>query len=111
VLPLWHDLTLVRRGGHFAGGQVLHWASGTEGQPALLTGDIIMAVQDWNYVSFLYTYPNVIPLPCRRGSCAEAPLRSSRTPSSRSPVPGGTESSPVTRKLPGAARPRAPSRR
>jgi hypothetical protein len=57
-------------------GQVLHWASGTEGQPALLTGDIIMAVQDRNYVSFLYTYPNVIPLPARelcRGAAAVEP--------------------------------------
>jgi hypothetical protein len=57
-------------------GQVLHWASGTEGQPALLTDDIIVAVQDRNYVSFLYTYPNVIPLPARelcRGPAAVEP--------------------------------------
>ena len=34
-------LTLVRCGGHFEGGTVLHWEGGAEGRGALLSGDII----------------------------------------------------------------------
>jgi glyoxylase-like metal-dependent hydrolase (beta-lactamase superfamily II) len=51
-------LTLVRCGGHFAGGTVLHWAAGD----ALLSGDIVQVVQDRRRVSFMYSYPNLIPL-------------------------------------------------
>ncbi|MBA2276488.1 MAG: MBL fold metallo-hydrolase [Chloroflexia bacterium] len=60
---LGDDLTLIRCGGHFAGGSVLHWAGGAEGRGALLTGDIIQVVPDRRWVSFMYSYPNLIPLP------------------------------------------------
>jgi hypothetical protein len=63
--PLFGGLTLVRCGGHFAGGQVLHWPAGAAGRGALLTGDIIMVAQDRRYVSFMYSYPNLIPLSAR----------------------------------------------
>ncbi|MGE0354274.1 MAG: MBL fold metallo-hydrolase [Gemmatimonadales bacterium] len=63
TLALADDLTLIRLGGHFAGGTVLHWAGGADGRGALLTGDIIQVVQDRRYVSFMYSYPNLIPLP------------------------------------------------
>ena len=56
-------LTLIRCGGHFAGGTVLHWAGGADGRGALLTGDIINVVGDRRYVSFMRSYPNLIPLP------------------------------------------------
>lgn len=59
---LWDGLTLVRCGGHYAGGQVLHWPAGAAGKGALLTGDIIQVVQDRRWVSFMYSYPNLIPL-------------------------------------------------
>lgn len=62
VLPLQDDMDLVRLGGHFAGGQVLHWKGGAQGRGALLTGDIIQVVQDARWVSFMYSYPNLIPL-------------------------------------------------
>jgi glyoxylase-like metal-dependent hydrolase (beta-lactamase superfamily II) len=52
-------LTLLRLGGHFEGGAVLHWAAGN----ALLSGDIVQVVQDRRWVSFMYSYPNLIPLP------------------------------------------------
>jgi glyoxylase-like metal-dependent hydrolase (beta-lactamase superfamily II) len=55
-------ITLIHCGGHFAGGTVLHWEAGAEGQGALLTGDIIMVGQDRKTVSFMYSYPNYIPL-------------------------------------------------
>jgi hypothetical protein len=56
-------LTLIRCGGHFAGGTVLHWPGGADGRGALLSGDIIQVVPDRRHVSFMYSYPNYIPLP------------------------------------------------
>lgn len=55
-------LTLVRCGGHFAGGTVLHWPGGAEGRGALLTGDVLQVVPDRRWVSFMRSYPNLIPL-------------------------------------------------
>ncbi|MEM7535539.1 MAG: MBL fold metallo-hydrolase [Chloroflexota bacterium] len=59
---LWSGMTLIRGGGHFDGGTMLHWAAGAGGAGALLTGDIIQVVPDRRYVSFMYSYPNLIPL-------------------------------------------------
>ncbi|HEY2209700.1 MAG TPA: hypothetical protein VGH26_10485 [Gaiellaceae bacterium] len=56
---LGEGLTLVRCGGHFAGGQVLH----VEPRRALLSGDIVQVIPDRAWVSFMYSYPNLIPLP------------------------------------------------
>ncbi|HEY7417909.1 MAG TPA: MBL fold metallo-hydrolase [Ktedonobacteraceae bacterium] len=60
--PLQEQITLLRLGGHFPGGTVLHWPAGAEGRGALLSGDIITVVADHRYVSFMYSYPNLIPL-------------------------------------------------
>jgi len=60
---LAEGLTLIRCGGHFDGGMVLHWAGGANGRGALLSGDIIQVVPDRKHVSFMYSYPNYIPLP------------------------------------------------
>ena len=60
--PLGDGLTLVRCGGHFEGGTVLHWPGGADGRGALLTGDIIQVVANRNHVSFIYSYPNYVPL-------------------------------------------------
>jgi hypothetical protein len=51
-------LTLINCRVHFAGGTVLHWA---EGEGALLSGDIFQVVMDRGWVSFMYSYPNLIP--------------------------------------------------
>jgi hypothetical protein len=51
--------TLIRCGGHFEGGQVLHWAD----RRALFSGDIATVIPDRRYVGFMYSYPNLIPLP------------------------------------------------
>ncbi len=59
---LLEGLTLVHCGGHFAGGAVLHWAGGAGGRGALLTGDILQVVADRKHVSFMYSYPNYVPL-------------------------------------------------
>jgi hypothetical protein len=60
---LGDGLTLLRLGGHFAGGTVLHWAGGCDGAGALLTGDIVQVIPDRTHVAFMYSYPNLIPLP------------------------------------------------
>ncbi len=59
---LAEGLTLVRCGGHFPGSSVLHWAAGADGRGVLLTGDTIYVVSDRRYVTFMYSYPNSIPL-------------------------------------------------
>jgi glyoxylase-like metal-dependent hydrolase (beta-lactamase superfamily II) len=55
-------LTLIRCGGHFEGGTVLHWRDGAGGDGVILSGDILQVVQDRRWVSFMYSYPNFIPL-------------------------------------------------
>ncbi len=62
TLEILHAVTLVNTGGHFPGATVLHWAAGAEGRGALLTGDSITVVPDTRWVSFMYSYPNLIPL-------------------------------------------------
>ena len=54
---------LIRLGGHFAGGTVCLWRGGAAGRGALLSGDIVQVVADRDWVSFMYSYPNLIPLP------------------------------------------------
>ncbi|MEO7006184.1 MAG: MBL fold metallo-hydrolase [Microbacteriaceae bacterium] len=56
---LGDGLTLLRLGGHFAGGTVLHIERGSG---TLLSGDIVQVIPDREYVSFMYSYPNLIPL-------------------------------------------------
>jgi hypothetical protein len=59
---LWDGMTLVRAGGHFAGGTVLHWPAGADGRGAILAGDILQVAQDRRWVSFMYSFPNYVPL-------------------------------------------------
>lgn len=61
--PIGDGMTLVRCGGHFDGGTVLHWPDGAGGKGTILSGDILQVVQDRRWVSFMYSYPNLIPLP------------------------------------------------
>lgn len=56
------DLLLVRTGGHFAGATILHWGAGAAGRGALLTGDVAMVASDRRHLSFMYSYPNYIPM-------------------------------------------------
>ena len=60
ALELGEGLTLIRGGGHFRGGTMLHRA---EGAGALLSGDIIQVIPDRSWVGFMWSYPNLIPLP------------------------------------------------
>lgn len=62
-LKLTDHLILSRLGGHFKGGAVLNWTRGNGGKGILLSGDIIQVVPAEGWVSFMYSYPNLIPLP------------------------------------------------
>jgi hypothetical protein len=70
AIVFWHGeshelapgLTLIRCAGHFPGGTVLHWAGGANGKGALLSGDVIQVCADRKSVSFMYSFPNYIPL-------------------------------------------------
>ncbi len=59
-LALTDDVSVINLGGHFAGGSVLHDA---RGDGLLLTGDILQVTPGANGVSFMWSYPNMLPLP------------------------------------------------
>lgn len=63
TLALFGGLSLVRLGGHFPGATVCHWPAGAGGEGAMLAGDVLQVVSDRRFVSFMYSYPNLIPLP------------------------------------------------
>lgn len=63
TLEVAEGFTLHRTGGHFKGAAILEWKEGNDGKGVLLTGDIIRVVADREWVSFMYSYPNFIPLP------------------------------------------------
>ncbi len=59
ILP---GITLIRTGGQFPGSTVLHWEGGGSAPDSLFTGDEIYPVEDKRYVSFLYSFPNLLPM-------------------------------------------------
>jgi glyoxylase-like metal-dependent hydrolase (beta-lactamase superfamily II) len=99
VLP-GSGLTLVRCGGHFPGSCVLHWAGGAGGAGALLTGDTITVVADRRWVSFMYSYPNLIPL----GADAVRRIVAAVTPYPFDRLSGGWAGSVVATDAKGAVR-------
>jgi glyoxylase-like metal-dependent hydrolase (beta-lactamase superfamily II) len=71
---LGDGLELIRLGGHFAGGTVLWWRDGADGAGALLSGDIVQVIPDRSHVGFMYSYPNLIPLPAESVAAIAAAL-------------------------------------
>ena len=65
TLKLWDGVTLVRCGGHFPGGTVMHWAGGAGGRGVVCAGDILTVATDRKWLSFMRSYPNFIPLSAR----------------------------------------------
>lgn len=59
ALQLTADVSIMRLGGHFAGSSVLHWA---RGEGALFTGDTVQVTPGADAVSFMWSYPNMLPL-------------------------------------------------
>ena len=62
LLELVPGVTLIQCGGHFAGSAALHWRGGADGKGALLVGDTMTVVPDRRFVSFMTSYPNLIPM-------------------------------------------------
>jgi hypothetical protein len=63
TLKLWDGVTLIRCGGHFPGGTVMHWQNGKRG--IVCSGDILSVTTDRKWLSFMRSYPNFIPLSAR----------------------------------------------
>ena len=61
-IPVLGAFTLVLTPGHYDGFQVLHWKEGASGRGVLFSGDQPQVCMDTNWVSFMYSYPNYIPL-------------------------------------------------
>jgi hypothetical protein len=87
VIRWWDDeieplpgLHLVQCGGHFDGSAVLAWEAGADGRGALFVGDTATVVKDRN-VSFMRSYPNLIPLPA--GTVDDVASRATRYPFDR----------------------------
>ncbi len=55
-------VTLIRTGGHFEGGTVMHWAAGAGGRGAMMAGDLLQVAADRKTLGFMRSYPNFIPL-------------------------------------------------
>jgi len=66
TLPLLPDVTLIRCGGHFPGAACLHWAKGADGKGVLLTADTATVTVDRKFLTFMRSYPNLIPLSAKQ---------------------------------------------
>ncbi|MGI2326868.1 MBL fold metallo-hydrolase [Planococcus sp. YIM B11945] len=64
-LELAPGIRLHRLGGHFKGAAVLEWQEGCSQEGVLLPGDTFLVVPDPEWATFLYSYPNKIPLPAK----------------------------------------------
>ncbi|HEY0898090.1 MAG TPA: MBL fold metallo-hydrolase [Sphingobacteriaceae bacterium] len=58
---LWDGMALINTAGHFEGSSVLHVPHAAHG--ILLTGDSIYVCPNRRQLTFMYSYPNHIPLP------------------------------------------------
>lgn len=77
-LELSDDLALIHLPGHFPGSSGLWWKTGPRSAGCLFPGDALQVVMDRRHVTFMYSYPNAIPLgpsAVRGLQRAVAPLR------------------------------------
>ncbi|WP_455272897.1 MBL fold metallo-hydrolase [Rhizobium herbae] len=61
-LELNAQTNLIRAGGHFPGSSVLHWTGAGDGKGVLLAGDTVQVTPGATHVSFMWSYPNRLPL-------------------------------------------------
>jgi hypothetical protein len=61
-LDLAADVALVHLGGHFAGSAGLWWRTGPRAGGSLFPGDALQVTMDRRSTTFMYSYPNAIPL-------------------------------------------------
>ncbi|MBE7171688.1 MAG: MBL fold metallo-hydrolase [Williamsia sp.] len=59
---LWDGMEIVHTGGHFAGSTILH-APQTGKEGSVFAGDTLQIAPSRQFISIMYSYPNVIPLP------------------------------------------------
>jgi hypothetical protein len=59
IMEVLSGISLHRIGGHFPGSSVLHLAD----RRTLLSGDTVLVTWDRQHVSFMWSYPNYVPLP------------------------------------------------
>jgi hypothetical protein len=67
-------VTLIRCGGHFPGGTVLHWGAGAKGAGVVCSSDIATVTTDRKFLTFMRSYPNFIPLSAREVEAIAAAL-------------------------------------
>ena len=75
-LALADNIELVHLGGHFDGSAGLWWKGGPKAGGSLFPGDAIQVATDRRFATFMYSYPNAIPL----DTVALAELRSRLEP-------------------------------
>jgi hypothetical protein len=78
TLAILPDVTMIRGGGHFVGGSMLHWAKGADGRGVLCSSDIATVATSRRLLTFMYSYPNFIPLSAKHVqgiAAAVAPFR------------------------------------
>ncbi|MFB2563093.1 MBL fold metallo-hydrolase [Rhizobium sp. IMFF44] len=82
--------TMIRCGGHFDGSCVLHcpWLEG--GRGALFVGDTMQVTMDRRFVSFMRSYPNLIPLDAKAVTAISEAVRSYRFEAIYGAFPGRT---------------------
>jgi hypothetical protein len=74
TLKLTADVTLIRGGGHFTGSSMLHWAGGAGGKGIMCCSDTAYVAADRRHVTFMRSYPNLVPLPAERVKAIAAAL-------------------------------------
>jgi hypothetical protein len=62
-LRILEGATLIRLGGHFSGGQILHWTEGASGKGVILTADILQVIS--SCLSLLSTNQQYVLLPIK----------------------------------------------
>lgn len=62
AMDLTDSIRLVRLGSHFSGSAGLLWTRGPRGGGVLFPGDAVQVAMDRRFATFMYSYPNGIPL-------------------------------------------------
>src|SRR5262249_59033085 len=72
TLTLLPEVTLIRCGGHFLGGTVLHWTKGAGGRGELCSSHIATGATHRKILSFMRSDPTRIPLSPEQGNATRA---------------------------------------
>jgi Metallo-beta-lactamase superfamily len=59
---LWDGMEIIHTGGHFAGSTILH-APDMGDKGSVFVGDTLQVALSRQFISMMYSYPNIIPLP------------------------------------------------